>query len=86
MEILEKRLVEKRIVTDVLCNKCGESCKYHLDNETFNINSAVITGDFGYGSTKYDLIDFEVHLCEDCYAELERTFKIKPNKTPKEWV
>lgn len=81
MEILETKLVEKIIVTDVLCNKCGESCKYYIDNDTFNINSAVITSSFGYGSTKYDMEDFEVHLCEDCYAELESTFKIKPIKT-----
>lgn len=83
MEILETKLVEKKIVTDVLCNKCGESCKYHLDNDTFNINSAIVTADFGYGSTKYDMEEFEVHLCEKCYAELEATFKIKPNKTLK---
>jgi protein-arginine kinase activator protein McsA len=83
MEILEKKLVEKLTVTDVLCNKCGESCRYELDTDMVNFNSAVITADFGYGSTKYDMEDFEVHLCEDCYADLEKTFKIKPAKTLK---
>jgi protein-arginine kinase activator protein McsA len=82
MEILETKLVEKEVVTDVLCNKCGCSCKDYMDanHEHFNFNSAIIYPDFGYGSS-YDMQVWEVHLCESCYAELESTFKIKPQKT-----
>lgn len=83
MEILETKLVERKVVTDVLCNKCGESCKHYVDTEHkhFNFNSVVLSPEFGHGDL--DMEDFEVHLCEDCYAELERTFKIKPTKTTK---
>lgn len=85
MEIREKKLVEKEIVADVLCNKCGESCRDYIDkgHKHFNHNYALITPDFNYGSVLYDMDDWEVHICETCYAEFEATFKIKPKITSK---
>jgi protein-arginine kinase activator protein McsA len=82
MEIKQTKLVEKEVVEDVLCNKCGESCKDYVDaaHEFFNLNHATITPDFGYGSRLYDMDSWEVHICESCYAEFEATFKIKPKK------
>lgn len=79
MEITELKWVEKKIVKDILCNKCGESCKSYVDSnhELWNFNSAIITPDFEYGSI-YDMADWEVHICENCYTEFESTFKIKP--------
>lgn len=81
MEILGIKLVEKVVVKDVLCNKCGESCAYQTSKEHSNFNSAVITPSFGYGSVLYDMEEWEVHICEDCYAGFEETFKIQPKKT-----
>ena len=78
MELLVTKLVEKQVVKDVLCNKCGESCAYEISKDRRNFNSAVITADFGYGSLIYDMQDWEVHICEPCYASFEATFKIKP--------
>ena len=81
MEKREKKLVEKEVVSDIICNKCGESCKDYIDTEGkhYNFNHAVITPSFGYGSL-LDSYEFEVHLCEKCYSEFESTFKIEPKK------
>lgn len=82
MEIRELKQVEKSMVADVLCNKCGGSCKDYVDAEHkhFNLNYADITPHFGYGSVLYDLEDWEVHICETCYAAFEATFKLQPEK------
>lgn len=83
MKTQKVELVEKAKVTDVLCNKCGESCKDYIvqgNTDMFNLNYAEITPNFGYGSTLYDLEDWEVHICEGCYAAFEATFKIQPEK------
>ena len=85
MEILETKLVEKVVVKDVLCNKCGDSCAYRISKEHSNFNSAIITASFGYGSLIYDMEDWEVHICEPCYADFEATFKFKPQKSKHAW-
>lgn len=91
MEITKTKQVDKEVVEDVvediLCNKCGGSCKDYVDrnHEYYNFNSAIITSDFGYGSVLYDMEDFKVHLCETCYAAFEATFKIKPEKKQLAW-
>lgn len=84
MEKTKRKLVEKDVTDDVLCNKCGGSCKDYIDAEhkQWNFNHATMTPEFGYGSVLYDMTGWEdVHLCEHCYAAFEATFVIKPKHT-----
>lgn len=87
MEILEKKLVEKEVVGDVICNMCGDSCRDYIDaaHTHCNYNYAAITSNFGYGSTLYDGEEFEAHICESCYQKIENMFVIKPEKKVNYW-
>lgn len=67
-----KKTVEQDVVTDVICNCCGNSCKTEYDFEHVTIYT-----NFGYGS-KHDGLCEVSHVCEDCYFKITDTFKIKP--------
>jgi hypothetical protein len=66
----------REVVTDVICDICGKSCKTTMDFEF-----GILHSDWGFDSKK----DGEHHLCqmcEDCYNEvvdfiLSRGGKIK---------
>lgn len=60
-----------KFTEDILCNKCGQSTKCPMGN--FECISA--TAHWGYDSRK----DMQVHrfdLCESCYDEFAKTFKL----------
>lgn len=61
-----------KVVKDVLCNKCGNSCK-GLEPESFEFASLQVH--WGYGSFKHDGEIHEAHLCESCWEELIKGFK-----------
>ncbi len=51
---------------DVLCDKCGKSCRDDMD---MNFEFATITAFWGFASKK-DLEHHESHVCESCYDGL----------------
>ncbi len=70
-----KKEVEEEEVIGITCNKCGKSEKGENIDWMSNIES--FNHSFGYGSNK----DTETHkfeLCDDCYDEFIKTFKISP--------
>lgn len=58
---------------DVVCDKCGKSCRDDMD---MNFEYATISAYWGYASSK-DLYHDEAQICESCYDGLG----IKPKRT-----
>ena len=77
---IEKEIIEtKKVATHVTCNKCGHTSE--IDVNRFELNKfQEVDFSFGYGS-KYDMEDWEFHLCEDCYDKLIKQFKIPVSKS-----
>ena len=82
MRITKIAKVDREITTDIICNKCGESCKEELLDETMQMCSfyglieVTVTG--GYCSTHLaDGSSYTFSLCEKCLVELFESFKIK---------
>lgn len=78
------------VVDEVICNKCEKSCNvrkpgpYDLDPEPEfgGLIEAEVSG--GYFSTIVgDGVKYKFSLCEDCFLELEKTFKIPSCQNPK---
>lgn len=80
----EQRLVE--VVDDVLCDRCGESCKGHIGN-VLGLHFAV---EGAYDSTHFpDAILGDapcVDVCEKCASEWLSTFVRDPLKPEPCWV
>ena len=75
---------EVKVVKDVICNKCGQSCLGIVlkvsSSKVEEINFAIaaqLNADWGYGSKK-DGERHKSHLCESCYDEITRSFLIEP--------
>jgi hypothetical protein len=60
----EKQTRGIEIIKDVLCNKCGISCK----------EFSSLMAHWGYGSTRDGEVH-EAHLCETCWEEIVKDFK-----------
>lgn len=65
--------VPTETITDIICNKCGGSCK---DRHGINFENAAGHSHFGYGSD-HDMEVYKFDLCVKCFFELEDSFKIK---------
>ncbi len=77
MKIYQKKLIERKKVRYVICNKCGVNIDIKKYKDFLNINKL-----WGYNSD----FDNELHqfeICEDCYKSLVQDFKIKPQITKK---
>ncbi len=55
------------VVTDVICDSCGKSCKVYLDQKkkTFNFEFMTLDAHWGYGSGK-DMERQQAQICESC--------------------
>ena len=71
----QKVVREVQEVIDVLCNKCGETCK-----DEMNFNGLIEARIEGAYDSKYleDTTRYKFSLCEKCLKELFDTFKISP--------
>lgn len=78
MEI-KKEKATQLTCDDILCNKCGESCKKHVDvDKKFPFyNHVSINRENGYLSKGVE----DIHICNDCYEEFKQTFAINPDET-----
>jgi len=70
-----KQVVET-VIEDILCNKCGESCKTRIGNYEGVIEYSM-TG--GYDSHLGDNVEFIFSICERCLEKLFKEFKIPPD-------
>lgn len=80
MKITEQKTetVTRDVVTNIICNLCGESC---LDtNEPHNDLGVEVNIHGCYGSAfPADMTSWKFHLCELCVAFLASRFKIFPD-------
>ena len=74
MEIKEKVTQEVEITKDIICNKCGNSCKGDVGNYN-GLIEVVVTG--AYDSTHLtDGKNYVFSMCEECLSEMIKTFSI----------
>jgi hypothetical protein len=78
MRIIKKVTKEVTVIDDILCNKCGNSCR-GVD-PSFDWEGLIEVGIIGgYGSTHLgDGNSYEFSLCESCLIALFQTFKHNP--------
>lgn len=71
----------KDTVEDILCNKCGKTCKIFCDkaHAYFNYGGLRATLIGVYGS-RWDEYELSFDLCEECTAELIKSFSIPIKK------
>lgn len=76
MRITETKTITKTVTKDVLCNKCGESCKLPTSSlQFYGLIETKVSG--GYDSIILDdLHTYTFSLCEACLKELFETFKL----------
>lgn len=72
MKIYKKKMVERKKVKRVVCNKCGKNVKI---SEYVDFLSLVKC--WGYNS-KYDNEIHQFDICQDCYEKLILSLKIEP--------
>lgn len=75
-----KHEIDVTLITDVICNSCGEACK-GFRNQDGGMEAECVTVDktWGYFSGK-DMVRQVAHLCEDCWDSLTENWKVPPTE------
>lgn len=63
MKETENKFIKTEIVTEVICDCCGSSCKTNAGFEFLELKTV-----WGFMSNK-DLEKWEAHICEKCVDE-----------------
>ena len=71
MEIVEKQTTEVEVITDIICDCCGQSCKTEYGHEYLKLHA-----NWGYGSGK-DFTMYTAQVCEKCVDEKFSFVKFK---------
>jgi len=77
MRVTKEEQTTTTVLDDVICNRCGASCK--IDKKDPNIYFAQCTAKGGFGSPR--LIDgykYTFEVCEGCFIEIAKTFQHPP--------
>lgn len=82
MRTAKTKTVEVEEMTDILCNKCGGSCKDDSDMNFEGLLEVTIRG--GYASKLGDMVDYTFSLCETCLEKLFGEFKLPPESNADE--
>ena len=69
--------VEEEEVEDIICNKCGSSCKVSIAEEIDTYEDIAIEHGFGYGTERDGELHVS-HLCYECYDKLIASFVYPP--------
>ena len=72
----ERHTTTRVVVDDVVCNRCGKSCKDSMDMNYEGLLEATVRG--GFASKLGDGVEHRFSLCEDCLIELFKDFKHAP--------
>lgn len=76
MKIVKKQTIENEVVEDILCNRCGKSCKNQAGDFDGLIEAEVCGG---YYSEKFeDGLRISFSICETCLVDIISNFKIAP--------
>jgi hypothetical protein len=72
--VLKTKIVKRNVETikDIKCNSCGKSCKA---SSGLGYSCATLNAHWGYSSNK-DGEKYLAHLCEVCFDNLVKNFKI----------
>ena len=69
MKIKKIKKKNTEVITDIICDCCGESCKVNIGGTEkkpiTQFEYMTLSANWGYGSGK-DLEGWEAHLCEKC--------------------
>jgi len=70
--------VNTKVLTDVICDSCGKSCKVYLDinRRAFGFEYMTLSATWGYNSKK-DLEKWSADICEQCVDEKFKFIKFK---------
>jgi hypothetical protein len=74
----EQVTIDREVVDDILCNKCGSSLKDENGYNFEGLTDARVCG--GYGAKLGDSVEYTFALCEDCLGALFDTFKHPPRR------
>jgi hypothetical protein len=64
----------RKAIDKIYCDCCGENCSKDIDHEY-----AELSATWGYGC-KDDGMEYDIDLCEDCFAEVLHFIKDKKRK------
>lgn len=71
-------VTENREVTDdIICNRCGGSCRTRIGNYEGLVEAVVEGGD---GALLGDMVRFTFSICEKCLGQIFLTFKHSPER------
>ena len=71
----EKKLYEREVITEVVCNVCGKSLE--TNKHGYFEDFIHLEKTWGYTSLR-DGESEVVDICEDCWERIKDIFKIKP--------
>lgn len=72
---IETKTEESTVLDDILCNRCGGSCKTEIGNYEGLVETVIQGGD---DSKLGDMVRFTFSICEPCLKEIFATFKHPP--------
>lgn len=78
MRVFEKENKAVDVMSDVICDCCGKSCKVFIDQKHTVVNFECMTlkANWGYGSGK-DMERWTAQICEKCVDEKFGFIKFK---------
>lgn len=71
-----------KIDKDIICNKCGKSCKVYLTADKKHTDFEGLLGvevAGGFGSS-HDCTTLKFDICDECLMKFIKTFKVKPEE------
>jgi len=78
MRITKEEPTTKAVLDDVICNRCGKSCKAG-GNDLNNIYFAKCVARGGFGSPcLVDGYEYTFEVCEGCFIDIAKAFKHPP--------
>ena len=78
---VEKVTEERELLTDVICNKCGNSCRpKEYNTDFYGLIEATVTGGFDSPALA-DACAYTFSMCEPCLKELFDSFKFSVDVT-----
>jgi len=76
----EQRVEIVEVVDDIICNRCGESCRHpSLSCNAYGLVEAEVSG--GFGARLGDMVRYTFSICERCLEQLFDGFKHPPEIT-----
>lgn len=86
----EEHTIKTEVIDDILCNRCGKSCRIDTDAENLSnctdaracfggLTGAEVFGKYESGHGLFDMTRYKFSICELCLVEMFDSFKIPPD-------